>query len=176
MRRIPENGYFSGHSIVSQKGWEIDCKFLRKMQYEGDRKQVRCGPGCLWSDLIQLLNGHGKSPRTMQSYCSFSVGGTLAVNAHGITTDYCFAESVLEFRLVRLTSKAKAKVIVCRPKPIKDNADSDNKKYLKGQEQSSLENDLFGLALGGYGLFGVITEVVLKVEDDLKNASCRSRR
>ena len=49
--------------------------------------------------VLDQVNTHGKSPRTMQSYCSFSVGGTLAVNAHGITTDYCFAESVLEFRL-----------------------------------------------------------------------------
>lgn len=109
---------------------------------------------------------NGKSPRTMQSYCSISVGDNLAVNAHVISTDYCFAESVLEFRIVRLTSKAEAEVIVCRPKPIKDNADSDNLKCLKGQEQSSLENDLFGFALGGYSHFGVITEEVLKVEDN----------
>ena len=150
----------SGHSIASQQGWEIDCKYLRHMRYEEEQNRLRCGPGCHWSHLIQLLNAHGKSPRTMQSYCSFSVGGTLAVNAHGITTDYCFAESVLEFRLVRLTSSAEAKVVVCRPKST-----------LKGKEQkkkSSLSSDLFSLALGGYGLFGVITEVLLKVEDNYK--------
>ncbi len=130
------------------------------MQYEGEHTRVRCGPGCLWSDLIKLLNIHGKSPRTMQSYCSFSVGGTLAVNAHGITTDYCFAESVLEFRLARITSKGAAKVVVCRPPP-----DSKRKGQIK---KSSLSNDLFRLALGGYGLFGVITEVLLKVENNVK--------
>jgi hypothetical protein len=118
------------------------------MQYEDGR--VRCGPGCHWSDLIKVLNGYGKSPRTMQSYCSFSVGGTLAVNAHGITTDYCFAESVLEFRLARVTSKGVAKVTVCRP------------------GGGNLSSDLFSLALGGYGLFGVITEVVMKVEDNVQ--------
>ena len=143
---------YSGHSIASQLGWEIDCKFLRQIHYEEDR--VRCGPGCHWSDLIKELNAHGKSPRTMQSYCSFSVGGTLAVNAHGITTDFCFAESVLEFRLARITAKGNAKVVVCRPNP------EDGKKSLSG--------DLFSLALGGYGLFGVITEVLLKVEDNVQ--------
>ena len=142
-----------GHSIAGQQGWEIDCKFLRSMQYEAGHNRVRCGPGCHWSDLIKLLNTHGKSPRTMQSYCSFSVGGTLAVNAHGITTDYCFAESVLEFRLARINAEGQAEVVVCRPKQ---------------EETSSLSSDLFGLALGGYGLFGVITEVLLKVEDNVE--------
>ena len=92
-----------GHSIVTNQGWEIDTQYLNFHEYThmgymdkqyGGRSVVRCGPGCLWSDIIRLLNSHGKSPRTMQSYCSFSVGGTLAVNAHGITTDFCFAESV----------------------------------------------------------------------------------
>ena len=131
------------------------------MQYEGDHNRVRCGPGCQWSDLIQLLNAHGKSPRTMQSYCSFSVGGTLAVNAHGITTDYCFAESVLEFRLVRITSKGEARVVVCRPRSTSSKGSSKLE-----EQKKSLSSELFSLALGGYGLFGVITEVLLKVEDN----------
>ena len=143
---------FSGHSIASQLGWEIDCKYLRQIHYEDNL--VRCGPGCLWSDLIKVLNAHGKSPRTMQSYCSFSVGGTLAVNAHGITTDYCFAESVVEFRLARISRQGQVKVTVCRPNPAKG--------------KKSLSGDLFSLALGGYGLFGLITEVVLKVADNVQ--------
>mmetsp|Transcript_6374 Transcript_6374/g.9373 ORF Transcript_6374/g.9373 Transcript_6374/m.9373 type:complete len:1657 (-) Transcript_6374:302-5272(-) len=130
------------------------------MHYERDNNRVRCGPGCHWSDLIKKLNAYGKAPRTMQSYCSFSVGGTLAVNAHGITTDYCFAESVLEFRLARITSNGEAEVVVCCPK-LSSEGNS------KGQI-SSLNSDLFGLALGGYGLFGVITEVLLKVEDNVQ--------
>eukprot|EP00591_Stephanopyxis_turris_P015246 CAMPEP_0195541584 /NCGR_PEP_ID=MMETSP0794_2-20130614/51160_1 /TAXON_ID=515487 /ORGANISM="Stephanopyxis turris, Strain CCMP 815" /LENGTH=1794 /DNA_ID=CAMNT_0040675687 /DNA_START=95 /DNA_END=5479 /DNA_ORIENTATION=+ len=142
-----------GHSIASQVGWEIDCKYLRRIDYE-EGYVVRCGPGCLWSDLIKALNAHGKSPRTMQSYCSFSVGGTLAVNAHGITTDYCFAESVVEFRLARITPEGEAKAIVCRPN--------------LSHGKTSLSGDLFSLALGGYGLFGVITEVVLKVVDNVQ--------
>lgn len=34
--------------------------------------------GAQWTDLIRYLNDFGLSPRTMQSYSSFSVGGTLA--------------------------------------------------------------------------------------------------
>jgi len=145
-----------GHSVASQIGWEIDTKFLRHMIYDPkeDPNIVRCGPGCTWADLIKLLNPFGKSPRTMQSYCSFSVGGTLAVNAHGITTDFCLAESVLEIRLARVTKTGNVQVIECRPS-------SEEKR------KSSLGNELFALAIGGYGLFGVITEVVLKVQDNV---------
>ncbi len=89
----------------------------------------------------------------MQSYSSFSVGGTLAVNAHGITTDYCFAESVIEFRLARMNPEGIAKTVVCHHSPL---------------AKQSTESKLFGLVLGGYGLFGVITEVMLKVENNVQ--------
>ena len=151
-----------GHSIC-HLGWEIDTKYLRHIKYDKydslyNRCVVRCGPGCQWADLIKSLNYFGKSPRTMQSYCTFSVGGTLAVNAHGITTDYCFAESVLEFRLARVNSNGKAEVVTCcRPEPGETTRN----------DEFSLGNELFGLVLGGYGMFGVITEVVLKVEDNV---------
>ena len=81
----------------------------------------------------------------MQSYCSFSVGGTLAVNAHGITTDYCFAESVVSLRL----ATASGEVLVCS----RDAADDRCR-------------ELFSLVLGGYGLFGVIVEVTLKTSEN----------
>jgi len=73
----------------------------------------------------------------MQSYSSFSVGGTLSVNAHGITTDHCLAESVLSFRIVL----ADGRELNCS----RDSEDEETR-------------ELFGLALGGYGLFGVILE------------------
>ena len=145
-----------GHSVASQIGWEIDTKFLCHMKYNPKEPNlVRCGPGCTWADLIKLLNPFGKSPRTMQSYCSFSVGGTLAVNAHGITTDHCLAESVVEMRLARVSTKGKVQVIECRP---------TSAEMIK----TSASGELFSLALGGYGLFGVITEVVLKVVDNVQ--------
>jgi len=154
-----------GHSIASRSGWEIDSKLLRHIQYDGNNEPdvVRCGPGCQWSDIIKVLNAHGKSPRTMQSYCSFSVGGTLAVNAHGVTTDYCFAESVVEMRVARVSTGGKVEVVECKPPSCRDglsNASPDDEKKL-------MSGELFSLVLGGYGLFGVITEVVLKVESNV---------
>ena len=81
----------------------------------------------------------------MQSYCSFSVGGTIAVNAHGITSDHCLAQSVVSFNIV----DANGDVTHC---------DRDSKDVR--------QNELFRCAIGGYGLFGVITEVEFEVEEN----------
>ncbi|KAL6051450.1 Accessory Sec system protein Asp3 [Balamuthia mandrillaris] len=108
--------------------------------------------GALWQDVIRELNKAGLSPRTMQSYSSFSVGGTLAVNAHGITSDFALAESVVSFRLV----KADGSIVECsRPQ------EKEGKEIAEENEEGA---ELFGCALGGYGMFGIITEVVMKVD------------
>jgi FAD/FMN-containing dehydrogenase len=84
-----------GGQTIAPSGHMLDMKCMNAMRYDEKTDTVTCGPGCLWSDLIVFLNPFGKSPRTMQSYCTFSVGGSLSVNAHGITTDYCFADQSL---------------------------------------------------------------------------------
>jgi FAD/FMN-containing dehydrogenase len=40
-----------------------------------EKMTVFTQPGATWGDLIEFLNPYGYSPKTMQSYCSFSVGG-----------------------------------------------------------------------------------------------------
>lgn len=144
-----------GHSIPSNAGWQIDTKFLRRVEYNPEfPNQVKCQPGATWADLISLLNKYGKAPRTMQSYCTFSVGGTLAVNAHGITTDYCLAESVLEMRLARVNTKGNAEIRTCRAPDLTT-------------DRNTVESELFRSTIGGYGLFGIMTEVTLKVVDNV---------
>ena len=83
-----------GHSI-SPGGIVIDLKHFANITVSENRSTVTCGPGAMWMDLIRVLNPYGKSPVSMQSYCSFSVGGTLSVNGHGITSDFCVAHSVV---------------------------------------------------------------------------------
>ena len=62
----------------------------------------------------------------------------MGVNAHGITSDYSLSESVVSFVMVT----ADLEVITC-------------------SRQATMERprELFSLAIGGYGLFGIITEV-----------------
>lgn len=135
-----------GHTIT-ERGVVIDMQYVNHMRYDKDREVVCVGSGAMWADLIRYLNQYGKAPRTLQSYCSFSVGGTLSVNGHGITTDYCVAESVVSITLIT----AEGEVLTC-------SRDASNQH----------ERDLFGFCLGGYGLFGIIYEVTLKVNNNTK--------
>lgn len=133
-----------GHTIAAD-GYVLDMMRMKSFQIDATNRTVTTQPGALWSDLIMALNRYGLSPRTMQSYSTFSVGGSLAVNAHGISTDFCGAESVLRFTLIT----ADGTEVVCE----------------RGAKGAS--GELFGLALGGYGMFGVIVEVTLKVSSNV---------
>ena len=82
------------------KTYVLDFSCLDFIGYDCEKELVVCGPGATWADLIVHLNEYGKSPRTMQSYSTFSVGGTLAVNGHGVTTDHCVSESVVAMEIV----------------------------------------------------------------------------
>ena len=90
---------------------------MSSVTYNPDDRTATCGSGATWKDVICTTNAFGRSPRTLQSYaatsapplalphflfryCSFSVGGSMGANAHGITTDYALAESILSFDLV----------------------------------------------------------------------------
>ncbi len=121
-------------------------RYIDHIRFNEKEGTVTTGTGAHWSDLIQFLNQFGYSPRTMQSYASFSVGGTISVNAHGITSDHCLAESVLSFLLITHDGKE----VVC----------SRNAEEEDGSE-------LFRLAIGGYGSFGIIVEVTLKVSANM---------
>ena len=89
-----------GAHTIAADGYVIDCRFLKDLSYNEKTCVVTTGAGNTWADLIKCLNDYGRSPRTMQSYSTFSVGGTIAVGAHGITTDVPVSESVEWVRLV----------------------------------------------------------------------------
>src|SRR5690349_705123 len=89
-----------GGQSIALNGITLDMKHFNELQLSASRTEVVAGVGAQWAHLISYLNQFGLSPRTMQSYSSFSIGGTLSVNAHGITTDYCLAESVISFHIV----------------------------------------------------------------------------
>lgn len=134
-----------GHTIAPG-GFVLDMRHFDRLAYDPATELVSAGTGAHWTDLIHYLNQFGLSPRTMQSYSSFSVGGTVSVNAHGITTDHCLAESIVSFTLIT----ADAREVVCSRTAEADDA-----------------RELFSLAIGGYGLFGIITEVMLRVNPNL---------
>lgn len=133
-----------GGQCIAPNGYIIDTRHLSSCEVDAAKRQIRVGAGATWSAVIRAANQFGLSPAVMQSYCSFSVGGTLSVNAHGITSDLPICNSVVELDIV--TADGRLMTI-----------DSDDR-----------QPDLFRHVLGGYGLFGVITGCVLHLVPNVK--------
>eukprot|EP00759_Apiculatamorpha_spiralis_P047131 PhF_6_TR42996/c0_g1_i1/m.65620 len=131
-----------GGQSIAPNGIVLDLKYFNAVTYHRDTNTVTVEPGAMWSDVISVLNLEGYSPRTMQSYSSFSVGGTLAVNGHGITTDFCMIEAVLSFEVMMYDGS----IVTCgRDAP------------------TEVGRELFGLVIGGYGMFGIMISIHMKI-------------
>jgi len=127
---------------VAEDGLVIDFSFMKKVQVINDGDMVICEPGAQWRDLINALNPYGRSPKTMQSYSTFATGGSLSCNAHGITSDDCCADGVVEASI--MTSDGV--VHQCR----------------QDAPHDSREKILLKHVFGGFGLFGIICSLTLK--------------
>lgn len=136
---IAGNRHSMGGHTIYPGGLSINMLPLNQMELDEDREILHVGAGALWSDIIPFLDQRGRSISVMQSNSSFSVGGSLSVNCHGWQYGRPPISSTVEsFRLM----KADGSIVIC----------------------SRSENaDLFALALGGYGLFGIILDANLKV-------------
>jgi FAD/FMN-containing dehydrogenase len=104
-------------------------------EIDSSRMTFRASAGTTWRDVIATLDKAGFSPAVMQSNNDFGVGSTFCVNAHGWPVPYGpFGSTVKAVRLMM----ADGSILKCSP------------------EENS---ELFGLAMGGYGLFGVVLDV-----------------
>lgn len=106
-------------------------------------RSYRAGAGMRWADVIRALDPVGLSPAVMQSNHDFGIGSTFCINAHGWPTPYGpFGSTVRSIRIVL----ADGSLVNC----------------------SRTENaELFKLAMGGYGLFGVIVELDVEAAPNL---------
>jgi FAD/FMN-containing dehydrogenase len=107
-----------------------------------DKRTYRVSAGARWRDVIRVLDPIGFSPAVTQSNHDLSVGGTLSVNAHGWPVPFGpFGSTVRRFRIML----ADGSVVTC----------------------SSTENaELFRLAVGGYGLFGIVIDAELAMAEN----------
>lgn len=130
-----------GHTVYPG-GILLDMISFNYMLLDSATSVLNVGSGALWSQIIPYLDQYGKSVAVMQSNNSFSVGGSISVNCHGWQPNSPpIASTVISLRLIN----AKGEVVNC----------------------SRVENkELFSLVLGGYGLFGVILDVKLRVTDN----------
>jgi len=127
-----------GHTIAPA-GIVIDMLPFHALALDKPRKILRAGSGARWIDIERYLDAESLSVGVMQSNNDFSVGGSISVNCHGWQPDAPPISSTVEsFRLM----KADGSIVQC----------------------SRNENaELFSLVLGGYGLFGIILDVELRV-------------
>lgn len=140
-RRIAIGGArhsMGGHTLYPG-GIALDMQAFRGLKLDEDRRILTAGSGARWSEVIPYLDTHGLAAAVMQSNNDFTVGGSISVNCHGWQHDSPpIASTVESFRLLT----ADGSVLQC----------------------SRRENsELFSLALGGYGLFGIILDVDLRV-------------
>ena len=99
--------------------------------------------GTRWHQIITTLDQFGFSPAVMQSNADFGVASTFCVNAHGWPVLYGpFGSTVRAIKLML----ADGTILTC----------------------SRSENaELFGLAMGGYGYFGIILELEVDMVPNL---------
>jgi FAD/FMN-containing dehydrogenase len=127
-----------GHTLYPG-GIALNMDGFKSLSLDEAQHMLTVGSGTRWSEVIPFLDRHGLSVGVMQSNNDFSVGGSLSVNCHGWQNDAPpISSTVQSFRLLT----ASGEILRC---------------------SRSENSELFSLALGGYGLFGVILEVNLRV-------------
>ncbi len=130
-----------GHTVY-RDGIVLDMTGIRYINFDSKRNLLTVGSGALWAHIIPYLDKYRKSVAVMQSNNSFSVGGSVSANCHGWQPNSPPVASTVEsFRLINSIGE----VLTC----------SRNK-----------NSQLFSLVLGGYGLFGVILDLKLRVIDN----------
>ncbi len=138
-----------GGQTIAREGIVLDTREMARMELDEPGRVLHVQAGARWDAVLPLLDAHGLSVAVMQSNNVFSVGGSISVNCHGWEPGHApIASSVRAFRIVL----ADGSLVPC----------------------SRTENaELFALALGGYGLFGVILDVELVV---VANEAYRAER
>lgn len=117
-------------------------RFQRVLALDPQRKRITVESGITWDKVQEAIHLQGLAVQAMQSDNNFTVGGSLSSNAHGRDLHASTViQSVLGFRIMLANGSV---VSVSR---------SEN-------------SELFRLAIGGYGLFGIILEVDLALEED----------
>ena len=140
---IAGSRHSQGGHTYAEGGVVLDMRgFNRIRDVDTTAMTVTVESGATWDDVQRAIAPQGLAIKVMQSSNVFTVGGTLAANAHGrdVGTTQVI-ETVERFRLLLADGRA--------------------------VEVSRDENaELFSLVIGGYGLYGVILDVTLSVTRD----------
>lgn len=132
-----------GHAFLNG-AVALDLKrFNRVLSLDVPGKRITVETGITWDRVQEVINPAGLAVKAMQSDNNFTVGGSLSANGHGRDLQFStIIQSVLGFRIML----ADGSVL----------------------QASRTENaEVFRLALGGYGMFGIILEVDLELVENV---------
>lgn len=139
-------GRFSmGGQTATDGARQLDMRRMdRVVRFAPENREITVQPGITWRKLQEYIDPYGLSVQIMQTYANFTVGGSLSVNVHGRYVGRGpIVTSVKSIRLVL----ANGDVVTASP--------TEN-------------GDLFYGAIGGYGGLGVIVEVTLRLDDNVR--------
>jgi hypothetical protein len=128
-----------GGQAFVEGGLVIDMTAFDHMTVDAKRRIMTVQGGATWKKVQDFLDPRGLSVKAMQSVNPLTVGGTIAVNAHGI--DHRVGAIVSTIRSLRVMLSDGTLLTVSRHR----------------------EPELFRSVLGGYGLLGVIVDADIDV-------------
>ena len=118
--------------------------FNRIVAFDPARKVITVQAGARWRDIQERIDPENLSVSIMQSYANFTVGGSVSVNAHGRYVGIGpIVESVLAIDVVLADGSTVYATPETRP-------------------------EVFYGAIGGSGALGVITQVTLRLVDNVR--------
>jgi FAD/FMN-containing dehydrogenase len=139
-------GRFSqGGQIAEPGSLHLDMRGMKSVvSLDAERRAIRVQAGARWRDVQDAIDPHDLSVKIMQSFSNFTVGGAVSVNCHGRYVGR--GPIVNSVRALQLVT-----------------ADSQVLELSRSQNP-----ELFRAVLGGYGAFGVVTEVELDLDENVR--------
>jgi FAD/FMN-containing dehydrogenase len=140
---IAGSRHSQGGHTYSAGGVRLNMRgFNRILALDSVNRTVTVQSGATWDEVQRAIAPHGLAIKVMQSSNIFTVGGTLSANAHGRDLDVTqVVEVVLRFNLLLADGRVLDVSRTTHP-------------------------ELFSLVIGGYGLYGVILDVTLRLAPD----------
>jgi FAD/FMN-containing dehydrogenase len=127
-----------GGQAFRRGGIMLDMRQMNRIELHPETLSVTVGSGATWHDIQNAIHPRF-AVKAMQSTDIFTVGGSISVNAHGMDHHAgAIMESIRSMRIML----------------------ADGSVVTASREEKP---DLFRLAVGGYGLFGVILSADLDV-------------
>ena len=121
----------------------LDMTGFNRLLVDREKKLLTVQSGATWHDVQSFLHPHGLAVKAMQSTDVLTVGGSIAVNAHG-----------MDHRVGALARTLQSFTIMLADGTLHTITPQENP-------------ELFNAVIGGYGLFGVVLDATIKVTDNV---------